>query len=153
MRYRDRLRARQVLDGISLAAFAVGADEAYLAVHGQNARLIDSLDAAIQARNVALIDPVPIQLVGLEDRYVASEQTAIVRQINSGPGLPTFSPRRTHERGVANRPTAVNNVETLADRTIDVHISWLRRKLGENAQQPRYLHTIRGVGIKLAAPA
>ena len=45
---------------------------------------------------------------------VASEQTAIVHQINAGPGLPTFSPRRTHERGVANRPTAVNNVETLA---------------------------------------
>jgi DNA-binding response OmpR family regulator len=40
-----------------------------------------------------------------------------------------------------------------ADKTVDVHVSWLRRKLGENAQQPRYLHTIRGVGIKLTAPA
>ena len=39
-----------------------------------------------------------------------------------------------------------------ADKTVDVHVSWLRRKLGETAQQPRYLHTIRGVGIKLAAP-
>lgn len=39
-----------------------------------------------------------------------------------------------------------------ADKTIDVHISWLRRKLGESAQQPRFLHTIRGVGIKLTAP-
>src|SRR5712691_1483258 len=40
-----------------------------------------------------------------------------------------------------------------ADKTVDVHVSWLRRKLGENAQQPRYLHTIRGVGIKLSAPS
>ncbi len=40
-----------------------------------------------------------------------------------------------------------------ADKTVDVHVSWLRRKLGENAQEPRYLHTIRGVGIKLIAPA
>ncbi|MBO0773516.1 MAG: response regulator transcription factor [Actinobacteria bacterium] len=39
-----------------------------------------------------------------------------------------------------------------ADKTVDVHLSWLRRKLGETAQQPRYLHTIRGVGIKLVAP-
>lgn len=39
-----------------------------------------------------------------------------------------------------------------ADRTVDVHVSWLRRKLGETAQQPRYLHTVRGVGIKLTAP-
>ncbi len=40
-----------------------------------------------------------------------------------------------------------------ADKTVDVHLSWLRRKLGETAQQPRYLHTVRGVGVKLASPA
>jgi DNA-binding response OmpR family regulator len=38
------------------------------------------------------------------------------------------------------------------DQTIDVHISWLRRKLGETAAAPCYLHTVRGVGVKLAAP-
>ncbi|TAK69597.1 MAG: response regulator transcription factor [Actinomycetota bacterium] len=40
-----------------------------------------------------------------------------------------------------------------ADKTVDVHLSWLRRKLGETAQEPRYLLTIRGVGVKLVAPA
>jgi DNA-binding response OmpR family regulator len=40
-----------------------------------------------------------------------------------------------------------------ADKTVDVHISWLRRKLGESAQRPRYLHTIRGVGVKLTGPS
>ena len=40
-----------------------------------------------------------------------------------------------------------------ADKTVDVHVSWLRRKLGENAQRPKYLHTIRGVGMKLSAPS
>jgi DNA-binding response OmpR family regulator len=39
-----------------------------------------------------------------------------------------------------------------ADKTVDVHLSWLRRKLGETAIEPRYLHTIRGVGVKLTAP-
>jgi len=39
-----------------------------------------------------------------------------------------------------------------ADKTVDVHLSWLRRKLGETAQEPRYLHTVRGVGVKLVAP-
>ncbi|MEU6083509.1 response regulator transcription factor [Streptomyces sp. NPDC047108] len=38
------------------------------------------------------------------------------------------------------------------DQTIDVHLSALRRKLGERASQPRYLHTVRGIGIKLVAP-
>ncbi|MFG2196190.1 response regulator transcription factor [Streptomyces sp. NPDC048639] len=39
------------------------------------------------------------------------------------------------------------------DQTIDVHLSWLRRKLGETAAEPRYLHTLRGVGVKLEPPA
>lgn len=39
-----------------------------------------------------------------------------------------------------------------ADKTVDVHLSWLRRKLGESARAPRYLQTMRGTGIKLVAP-
>ena len=39
------------------------------------------------------------------------------------------------------------------DRTVDVHVSWLRRKLGETAAQPRYLRTVRGVGVRLVDPA
>jgi two-component system, OmpR family, KDP operon response regulator KdpE len=39
------------------------------------------------------------------------------------------------------------------DKTVDVHLSWLRRKLGETAADPRYLHTVRGVGVRLQAPA
>lgn len=40
-----------------------------------------------------------------------------------------------------------------ADKTVDVHLSWLRRKLGETAQQPTYLISVRGVGVKLVEPA
>lgn len=40
-----------------------------------------------------------------------------------------------------------------ADKTVDVHLSWLRRKLGETAGDPHYLHSVRGVGVKLVAPA
>ncbi|MBT9257897.1 response regulator transcription factor [Phycicoccus sp. MAQZ13P-2] len=39
------------------------------------------------------------------------------------------------------------------ERTVDVHLSWLRRKLGESAAHPGYLQSVRGVGIRLAAPA
>ncbi|MBI2169013.1 MAG: response regulator transcription factor [Actinobacteria bacterium] len=40
-----------------------------------------------------------------------------------------------------------------SDKTVDVHLSWLRRKLGESAAAPRYLHTVRGVGVKLVPPS
>ena len=38
------------------------------------------------------------------------------------------------------------------DRTVDVHLSWLRRKLGETAADPVYLHSVRGVGVRLVDP-
>ena len=65
---------------------------------------------------------------------------------------------------LAHRPdTVVSRRELLAevwrmpyggsDRTVDVHLSWLRKKLGESASQPRYIQTVHGVGVKLAEPA
>jgi DNA-binding response OmpR family regulator len=38
------------------------------------------------------------------------------------------------------------------DRTIDVHIGRLREKLGDDAEQPRYIMTVRGVGYRAAPP-
>ncbi len=134
-----------VLDGITLAAFAVGARHAYLVVHGTDSRLIASLEGAIQVREVAGIDPVRIEVVGINDRYVASEQTAIVQYVNGGPGLPTFAPPRTHERGVANRPTAVNNVETLAHLALIARYGhvWFRQT-GQSAAPGTTLVTVSG---------
>jgi len=37
------------------------------------------------------------------------------------------------------------------EQTIDVHISWLRRKLGETAARPRFLRTVRGVGVMMVS--
>lgn len=39
-----------------------------------------------------------------------------------------------------------------SDKTVDVHLSWLRKKLGESAAESRYLQTVHGVGVKLVAP-
>jgi DNA-binding response OmpR family regulator len=38
-------------------------------------------------------------------------------------------------------------------KTLDVHIAWLRRKLGDDPAVPRYIHTVRGVGFRLATSA
>jgi NADH:ubiquinone oxidoreductase subunit F (NADH-binding) len=103
-----------VLDGITLAAHAVGADEAYLCVHGTEGALLDRLDQAVEERQAAGLDPVPIRVAGLPGRYVSSEQSSIVQYLNGGPAKPTFSPPRPHECGVNGKPTLVHNVETLA---------------------------------------
>ena len=38
------------------------------------------------------------------------------------------------------------------EKTLDVHLSWLRNKLGESARSPRYLRSVRGVGVMLVEP-
>ena len=38
-------------------------------------------------------------------------------------------------------------------KTLDVHVSSLRRKLGDDPSDPRYIHTLRGVGFRFSAPA
>jgi two-component system, OmpR family, response regulator RegX3 len=37
-------------------------------------------------------------------------------------------------------------------KTLDVHMGWLRRKLGDDAADPRFIHTVRGVGFRFSAP-
>ena len=37
-------------------------------------------------------------------------------------------------------------------KTLDVHIGWLRKKLGDDPVDSRYIHTVRGVGFRFAAP-
>jgi NADH:ubiquinone oxidoreductase subunit F (NADH-binding) len=103
-----------VLDGMTLAAEAVGASEAYLCVHRTEDGLMDRLERAVQERLAAGLDPVPVRVTGIPGRYVSSEQSSIVQYLNGGPAKPTFSPPRPHERGVNGQPTLVHNVETLA---------------------------------------
>jgi two-component system, OmpR family, response regulator RegX3 len=37
-------------------------------------------------------------------------------------------------------------------KTLDVHVSSLRRKLGDDPSEPRYIHTVRGIGFRLSTP-
>src|SRR5712691_10862231 len=51
------------------------------------------------------------------------------------------------------RCTVCRYLGSVADSpSLDVHLSWLRRKLGESATEPRYLQTVQRVGVRLAAP-
>ncbi|MFI6099899.1 response regulator transcription factor [Lentzea sp. NPDC051213] len=56
---------------------------------------------------------------------------------------------------VVSRDDLINDVWGASDgagsQTLNVHLSWLRRKLGETAANPTYLHTVRGIGVKLVA--
>jgi NADH:ubiquinone oxidoreductase subunit F (NADH-binding) len=103
-----------VLDGIALAAEAVGATRGYLSLHAGNDELARQLAAAVTERDRGGLNRVPIQVVAVPGGYVASQETALVSHLNGGPPKPTFVPPRPYQRGAHGRPTLVQNVETLA---------------------------------------
>jgi NADH:ubiquinone oxidoreductase subunit F (NADH-binding) len=103
-----------VLDGIALAADAVGAREAHLCLPRTRGWLIDIVMAAAEERRRADIDPVPVSIHELPHNYVSSEETSLVHWLNGGEAKPTNTPPRPFERGVGKRPTLIDNVETLA---------------------------------------
>jgi DNA-binding response OmpR family regulator len=55
---------------------------------------------------------------------------------------------------VVTRETLMSDVWDMnwfgSTKTLDVHVAWLRRKLGDDPARPTYIHTVRGVGFRLA---
>jgi len=99
-----------VIDGIELAAHAVGATDAVLCVHERSTAfpaLVDALRERGPTRTAMRIVEVP-------RRYVASEETALVNLLDRSDPRPRGRLPRPTERGVRGRPTLVDNVETLA---------------------------------------
>jgi NADH:ubiquinone oxidoreductase subunit F (NADH-binding) len=107
MAYRPHL----VLDGALLAAEAVGASEVIVYVGEEHVAAKAAMREAIAERAGA--GGPPIRFIEAPIGYVAGEASAAVSYVNRGLALPT-SPPRPSERGVAGRPTLVQNVESLA---------------------------------------
>jgi NADH:ubiquinone oxidoreductase subunit F (NADH-binding) len=103
-----------VLDGVVLAAEAVGARRAIVCVEEAARRARLSVEAAIDERRGTRLDPIGIELAATPSGYVVGEESALVHWLNGGPAKPTFVPPRPFEKGVGGRPTLVQNVETLA---------------------------------------
>jgi NADH:ubiquinone oxidoreductase subunit F (NADH-binding) len=112
-----------VLDGGVLAAHALGAAEVILCVH-HGAPAARTLPSVIAERD----DPVPVRLVEVPARYVASEASALVHYLTTGDARPTTTPPRASQRGVNGAPTLVGNVETLAHLALIARFgaSWFR---------------------------
>jgi NADH:ubiquinone oxidoreductase subunit F (NADH-binding) len=130
-----------VLDGVVLAAAAVGAREAVVCVERAATRVVAAVEHAVGERE----GPVAITVAEAPSRYVAGEETALVRWLNGGDAKPTTVPPRPFERGVNGRPTLVHNVETLAHLALIARFgpSWFR-SLGTAADPGTALVTVGG---------
>jgi bidirectional [NiFe] hydrogenase diaphorase subunit len=114
----------RVLEGMAIAAYAVGATQGYAYVRGEYPLAIRRLDLAIrQARKLGLLGTqvfdtefdfrVDIRIGA--GAFVCGEETALIASIEGQRGTPRPRPPYPAERGLWGRPTLINNVETFAN--------------------------------------
>ncbi|MFP3902797.1 MAG: NAD(P)H-dependent oxidoreductase subunit E [Armatimonadota bacterium] len=113
----------RILEGIAIAAYATGAEEALIYVRAEYAMAVKPLWDAIQrCEEVGLLgdnifDTDFSLQVGLTEgagAFVCGEETALIASIEGRRGTPHLRPPYPAEKGLYGHPTCVNNVETLA---------------------------------------
>src|SRR5512136_97766 len=114
----------RVLEGMAIAAYAVGADQGYIYVRGEYPLAISRLQTAIrQARKLDLLgsqifeSPFDFRIdlrIGA-GAFVCGEETALMASIEGKRGTPRPRPPYPAEHGLWGFPTLINNVETFAN--------------------------------------
>jgi NADH:ubiquinone oxidoreductase subunit F (NADH-binding) len=112
-----------VIEGLAIAAFAVGADEAFIAVRAEATETIGRLEAAIAAaEDAGFVGPatlgtgsgVRVSVRPVQGAYMLGEETVLLKAIEGRRGQPEQRPPHPAERGLFGMPTVVQNVQTLA---------------------------------------
>ncbi len=114
----------RMLEGMMIAAYAVGAREAYIYVRAEYPMAVSRLQNAIsQAEELGLIGD---NILGTDfsikfhinrgaGAFVCGEGSALTASIEGKRGMPRVKPPRTVEQGLFEKPTVLNNVETYAN--------------------------------------
>jgi len=113
-----------VLEGLMIAAYAVGASKGYIYIRGEYQRPYEIMKAAVQeARDARLLGEnilgsgfsLELELRRGAGAYICGEETALFESIEGKRGFPRVKPPFPTTYGLFGRPTSINNVETLAN--------------------------------------
>jgi len=126
--FKDRLvlegDPHAIIEAMLIAAYAVGADEGYVYIRGEYNLAITRMKKAIeQARNYGLLGKnifgtdfsFDIHIHAGAGAYICGEETALIESIEGNRGEPRSRPPYPTTAGLWQKPTLVNNVETLAN--------------------------------------
>jgi len=143
--FKDRVllasHADLVFDGMTVAAYAIGAGHGFLYLRGEYRHLLDSLEATLERRREAKLlgngicgQPgfdFDIRIHVGAGSYVCGEESALIESLEGKRGVPRNRPPYPVTNGYRQQPTIVNNVETLcAAALIAVHGGDWYRSLG-----------------------
>jgi len=114
----------RLIEGLAIAAYAIGASKAYIYIRAEYPLAIRRLKNAIaQAKAYGLIGDnvmnsgfhINIQIKKGAGAFVCGEETALIHSIEGKRGMPRPRPPYPTENGLFGKPTCINNVETLAN--------------------------------------
>ncbi len=114
----------QLLEGIAIAAYAVGAHQAFVYVRAEYPLAISTLEKAVSlAKETGLLGnsilgsrfDLEIEIFQGSGAFVCGEETALIRSIEGFRGMPIYRPPYPVVRGLFDCPTVINNVKTLVN--------------------------------------
>lgn len=114
----------RVLEGLMIAAYAIGATDAYVYIRAEYPLAIERLTAAIGELHACgllganILDSgfsLEVHIKKGAGAFVCGEETALIHSIEGKRGMPRPRPPYPAVRGLFGKPTVINNVETLAN--------------------------------------
>lgn len=118
-----RFNPHQVIEGMALACYAMGATVAYNYIRGEfwepyerfEAALVEARQAGLLGRNI-LGSGVDVDIYSHlgAGAYICGEETALMESLEGKKGMPRYKPPFPAARGLYGRPTTINNTETFA---------------------------------------
>jgi formate dehydrogenase len=119
----------RVLEGMLLAALAIGADACWFYLRDEYPQLRHMLASEIAALDAAKLLPMPVHLRRGAGAYICGDETALLESLEGRRGYPRHKPPFPGQSGLCGRPTLIHNVETLW---------WLPEILGTPEGAARY---------------
>lgn len=141
----------QVMDRV--VGLKLGADD-YLVKPFDSAELLARIEALLRRLRRENLAPVArFNFGNIQIDFEKGEITKDGAPLNlAGKELQLLRYMVDHRGKVLTREELLERVweyqPSVTSRTVDVHIAWLRQKIEDNPQSPRYIHTVRGVGYK-----
>jgi NADH:ubiquinone oxidoreductase subunit F (NADH-binding)/(2Fe-2S) ferredoxin/Pyruvate/2-oxoacid:ferredoxin oxidoreductase delta subunit len=138
-----------VLEGMTIGAYAIGAQKGFIYVRDEYPLAVENLDTAIaEARGHGLLGEnilgtgfsFDVRMIRGGGAFVCGEETALIASIEGRPGEPRQRPPYPAEKGLWGKPTNINNVETWAN------IPWI---ISDGAEAYRRVGTETSKGTKV----
>ncbi len=145
-----------VIEGTIMAAFAIGASEAFIAVRTEDTDVIGRLSAAVGAAADAGFlgldvlgsgRDIDLTVRSVQGAYMLGEETVLLKALEGKRGQPEQRPPHPAERGLFGRPTVVHNVQTLAA------VPWIVREGADAFRATGSTHAPGTVLVQIRTPA